>query len=332
MALAPLPLFPLLLACLGTSVMSCLQCDRTIRYMHEDFLGRVKGITVQDQMDLKGIIEHAYATYQDTSRQLRGVIDPTTLYQARTEYQSEFRRHWQEHRTDRIQWDMIKIVEKGRRILRKHLERFVAEGLCPNKCGLLFQSVMNCSTCQYLLFTCLSATPTRHCGVYQLQGEEGGQVVLDCFLSWHSLTVGQADYHYFWKPEARNFSAEDGFEAVVVTEDSKIVLNQLSVGEQGVYRCLLLDKHGTELSRMHFILTVTPLPTSTTWPVPALPPLPTLDFRPTRLHRDTLIIILALLTVLSISASLAIIVCFSCSKMAKWQKKERTRQKQKEEI
>ncbi|KAL7827293.1 hypothetical protein SRHO_G00330110 [Serrasalmus rhombeus] len=200
MALAPLSLFPLLLVCLGTGVRSCLQCDRTIRYMHEDFLSSVKGITVQDQMDLKGIIEHAYTTYQDTSMQLRG------------------------------------------------------------------------------------------------------------------------------------FSAEDGFEVVVVTEDSKIVLNQLSVGEQGVYRCLLLDKHGTELSRMYFMLTVTPLPASTTWPVPPLPPLPTLDFRPTRLHRDTLIIILALLTVLSISASLAILVGFSCSKTAKWQKKERTRKKQKEEI
>ncbi|KAI4890527.1 hypothetical protein NFI96_033323, partial [Prochilodus magdalenae] len=273
MAPVPLSLLPPLLVCVVTSVMSCLQCDHTIRNMHEDFLCSVKGVTVQDLMDLQSIIEHAYTSYQKTSTQLRGVTDPTTLYQARTEYQNEFRRYWQEHKTGPIQGDMIKAVEKGRRILQKHLQRFVTE-------------------------------------VHRLDVEESGQVVLDCFLSWHSLIVGQAEYHYSWKQGERNFTAEDGFEPVVVTEDSKIVLNQLSRSEQGVYRCLLLDKHGTELSRMFFLLTVIPLPTSTPRPIPTLPSLPTLDYRPVRLHRDTLIIILALLTVLSISASLAIVVVF----------------------
>ncbi|XP_072537230.1 izumo sperm-egg fusion protein 1 [Salminus brasiliensis] len=318
------------MVCMVSSVMSCLQCDRAVLYMHEDFIATAKGVTVQDQMDLKKIIDHAYTNYKKTSVELRGVIDPTTLYRARTEYQSEFQRYWKEDRKGPVQWDMIKIVEKGSRILKKHLKLFVAEGLCPNTCGLLFQSVMNCSTCQYGLFTCFSESP-QGCGVHQVEGKEGEQVVLDCFLSWHSLIVGQAEYHYSWKQGARNFSAQEVFEVLVVTEDSKIVLNRLSVSEQGVYRCLLLDKHDIELSSMHFILTVIPLPSSTPRPIPTLPPLPSLDFRPARLHRDTLIIILALLTVVSISASLAIIVVLGTRMMVKWQKNERTRAKEDEE-
>ncbi|XP_062854759.1 izumo sperm-egg fusion protein 1 isoform X2 [Trichomycterus rosablanca] len=234
----------------------CLQCDSVIRNMHEDFISSRTKITVQQQMDLKNIVDHAYVTYQDTSRELSGVIDPTTLYRAQTEYQSEFRRHWQKPNTDSIQSHMTKIVEKGKRILKKHLNIFVEEGLCPNKCGLLFQSVMDCSTCKYTLHTCQSETPPKDCGGQRLEAGETEQVVLDCYLPWHSLVVGKAKYYYFWKQGARNFTVEDRFDVLVVTQDSKIVLNQLSVSEQGVYRCFLLDRHGITLSHMHFILTV----------------------------------------------------------------------------
>ncbi|KAG7332060.1 hypothetical protein KOW79_003894 [Hemibagrus wyckioides] len=289
-------------------VKSCLQCDLAVRNMHDDFMATKQKLTVQEQIDLKKILSHAYVTYQDTSTQLSGVIDLTTLYRAQTEYQSEFRRHWQEPSTGSLQWDMIKILEKGKRILKKHLEVFVTEGLCPNKCGLLFQSVMNCSSCQYGLHICQSDTPPKECGAHRLLAKEGEQAVLDCFLPWHTLVVGHAEYHYSWKRGATNFSAEDEFEILVVTKDSKIVLNQLSMSEQGVYRCFLLDRHGTTLSHTHFILTVTPMPTSPPRQIPTLPSLPQVEVKHVRLHKDTLIIALALLAVLSILGSLSIIL------------------------
>ncbi|XP_027007676.1 izumo sperm-egg fusion protein 1 isoform X3 [Tachysurus fulvidraco] len=294
--------FWLILVCVIPGMKSCLQCDLDIRRMHDDFLATKEKITVQEQLDLMKILNHAYVTYQDTSMQLSGVIDLTTLYRAQTEYQSEFRRHWQEPSTGSIQWDMIKILEKGKRILRKHLEVFVAE-------GLLFQSVMNCSSCQYGLHMCQSVIPTKDCGEHHLIAKEGEQVVLDCFLPWHTLVAGHAEYHYSWKQSATKFSPEDEFEVLVVTEDSKIVLNQLSVSKQGVYRCFLLDQHGTTLSHTHFILTVTPTPTSPPRQIPTLPSLPHEDVRHVQLHTDTLIITLALLTVLTLSGSLAIILC-----------------------
>ncbi|RXN14187.1 izumo sperm-egg fusion 1-like protein [Labeo rohita] len=151
-------------------VSCCLQCDQVVRYVHEDFLSSVKGITVRDQIELKQIIEHAYVNFRDTSRLSRGVIDPTTLYRARTEYQSEFKRHWKEDRTGSIQWDMINILEKGKRILQKHLEIFVAQ--------------------------------ERH-----VEADEGEEVVLDCFLPWHALVVGQTEYHYSWHPREKNVHA-----------------------------------------------------------------------------------------------------------------------------
>ncbi|XP_026099976.1 izumo sperm-egg fusion protein 1 isoform X2 [Carassius auratus] len=291
------------------SVWSCLQCDQVIRNVHEDFLSSVKDITVRDQIELQQIIEHAYVNYRDTSRLFHGIIDPTTLYRARTEYQSEFKRHWKEDRTDSIQWDMINIVEKGKRILRKHLEVFVAQGLCPNKCGLLYQRVMNCTSCQYGLYTCLSATPPLDCGEHHLEADEGEEVVLDCFLPWHALIVGQTEYHYSWHPGEKNLSQDGEYEVLVVTEESKIVLNQLKVNEEGTYRCLLQDQKDTALSRMYFKLKVNPLPSTTPRLMVTFPSLPSgYDATLHILQRSSFIIILSLLTVLSITGSLVIIV------------------------
>lgn len=267
-------------------------------------------MTVHEQIELKEIIEHAYVNYREVSTSFRGVIDPTTLYRARTEYQSEFKRHWKEHRTGSLQWDMINIVEKGKRILQKHLELFVTQGLCPNKCGLFYQRVMNCTSCQYGLFTCLSATPPLDCGEHHLEADEGEGVVLDCFLPWHTLVVGQTEYHYSWLP-AKNLSHEGEYEELVVTEDSKIVLNQLRVSEQGVYRCLLQDQKATTLSRIYFNLKVNPLPSTTPRLFMTLSPLPVgYDFTPSSLHRNSVLIMVILLTVLSITGSLVIIMYF----------------------
>lgn len=107
--------------------------------------------------------------------------------------------------------------------------------------GLFYQRVMNCTSCQYGLFTCLSATPPIDCGgeinthiftqqnnfsnsslykhifnhtrisfpcvlfgsllsEHHVEADEGVGVVLDCFLPWHTLVVGQTEYYYSWLP------------------------------------------------------------------------------------------------------------------------------------
>ncbi|KAF0034071.1 hypothetical protein F2P81_014137 [Scophthalmus maximus] len=48
---------------------------------------------------------------------------------------------------------------------------------------------------------------------------------------------------------------ETDFKALVVTEDSSVVLNQLRVDEQGTYRCSLRGRNGTIFYRVTFLLT-----------------------------------------------------------------------------
>ncbi|XP_031685279.1 izumo sperm-egg fusion protein 1 [Oncorhynchus kisutch] len=336
------------LLCCVPAGRPCLQCDRRVRLLHEDYLLAAASATIEDQIELKKILDYAYVTYTTTSNQYSGVIgrwllltsqahyqlchkgpdllvgvtehvntcgvcvppDPTTLYRASTEYQSEFDRFQGSQLTGPLTFEAIQILEKGRKILEKHLQTFVQKGLCPNTCGLLYQRVMNCLSCQYKLHTCPSTT--QDCGEYPVEAAEGGQAVLDCFLPWHSLVVGRPDYHYTWAPGTQRTLTEGDFRVLVVTEDSSVVLNQLHVDEEGMYRCLLTDGKGTVLSRTHFLLTVTPSPVPTPRSLITLPSLPPnydashLSHPPT----DLLLVIIIMVTALSLTASLALAIAF----------------------
>ncbi|KAM6930527.1 izumo sperm-egg fusion protein 1 [Xenentodon cancila] len=296
----------LLLRCVHAA-RACLQCDRTIRLLHEDYI--LSAPTVIDQIELKSICDQAYQTYRETSWMRKGVIDPTTLYRARTEYQSEFARFLEIKHTGSLTFETIQIMEKGRKILEKHLDTFIRDGLCPNKCGFLKRRVMDCFSCRYKLYVCPSPSGQQDCGEQPVQAEEGGQAVLNCFLPWHRLLLGKTEYYYSWvsgAPKTKKLNESD-FMPLVVTDDSSIVLNQLHVDEQGTYRCSLRDQNGTIFYRVTFLLTVAPLPYQTKRPFVTLPSLPHGDkhsaFQPTE---DPSVPVIAMVTALSLTASVGL--------------------------
>ncbi|XP_042343497.1 izumo sperm-egg fusion protein 1 [Plectropomus leopardus] len=297
------------LLCCVASAEACLQCDRRIRLLHEDFV--LSAPTVDDQIEMKKICDHAYVTYRDTSRERKGVIDPTTLYRARTEYQSEFDHFLKTEHTGSVTFEAIQILEKGRKILEKHLDTFTRDGLCPNKCGLLKRRVMDCFSCRYKIYICPSPSGQQDCGEYLVQTEEGGQAMLNCFLPWHRLLLGKPEYHYSWAPglPGPKKLKESDFQALVVTDDSSVVLNQLNMDEQGTYRCSLRGQNGTVFYRVTFLLTVTPLPDQTHRPVITLPALPHgYNYSPFQPTAGLLVPVIAMVTALGLAASVGLTV------------------------
>nr|XP_046243845.1 izumo sperm-egg fusion protein 1 isoform X6 [Scatophagus argus] len=273
------------LLCTVPSVKACLQCDRRIRRLLEDFI--LSASTVDNQIEMKRICDHAYVTYKETSRERKGVIDPTTLYRARSEYQSEFHRFLKTQHTGSETFEAIQIMEKGRKILEKHLDTFIRDGLCPNKCE------------------------------YPVQAEEGGQAVLNCFVPWHRLLLGRPEYHYSWaagvpgseKVTLTSKLNEQDFKALVVTDDSSVILNQLHVAEQGTYRCSLQSRNGTVFYRVTFLLTVVPLPHQTHRSIISLPPLPYGDnYSPFKPTEGLLVPVTTMVTALSLAASVGLTV------------------------
>lgn len=60
------------LLCSVPAAKACLQCDRRIRLLHEDFV--LSAPSVGDQIELKKICDYAYVTYRQTSQKRKGVI------------------------------------------------------------------------------------------------------------------------------------------------------------------------------------------------------------------------------------------------------------------
>ncbi|XP_071339358.1 izumo sperm-egg fusion protein 1 isoform X3 [Trachinotus anak] len=259
------------LLCCVPAAKACLQCDRRVRLLHEDLV--LSAPTVVDQIEMKKICDHAYVTYRETSRDRKGVIDPTTLYRARTEYQSEFDRFLKTPHTGSVTFEAIQIMEKGRKILEKHLDAFIRDE-------------------------------------YPVQAEEGGQAVLNCFLPWHRLLLGKPEYHYSWAPGVPGAKKldESDFKALVVTDDSSVVLNQLHVDEQGTYRCSLRRQEEV-FYQVTFLLTVSSLPDQTHRPLVTLPSLPHGDkYSPFQPTEGLLVPVIAMVTALSLAASVGLTV------------------------
>lgn len=63
-----------LLLCAFPSARPCLQCDRVVVYIHEDFLVSRGDLTVKDQKALQSIIDHGYVTFREASWPYHGVI------------------------------------------------------------------------------------------------------------------------------------------------------------------------------------------------------------------------------------------------------------------
>ncbi|KAK2837826.1 hypothetical protein Q5P01_015038 [Channa striata] len=296
------------LLCCVPAGKACLQCDSTIRFLHEELA--LSAPTVAEQIEVKNIVDHAFVTYKETSLKRKGIIDPTTLYRASTEYQNEFDRFMKMDHVESLTFEAIQIVEKGRNILEKHLDIFIREGLCPNKCGDLNQRVMDCISCRYKINNCPSPTGQQDCGEYPVEAEEEGQVVLMCFLPWHSLLLGHPAYHYSWVqgvPGTKKLNKSD-FNTLVVTDDSYVILNQLHVDEQGTYLCSL-EENGTVFYQVTFLLTVKPLPVETQRPHVTLPTPPHGDkdsaFQTTE---GLLVLAIAVITALSLAASVGLTV------------------------
>ncbi|XP_019744032.1 izumo sperm-egg fusion protein 1 isoform X1 [Hippocampus comes] len=292
----------ILMLCCNTVSEACLQCDKEILNTHEDF--SLSASTPQKQIEREKIIDNVYSKYKEASRELKGIIDPTTLYRVKTEYLSEFNRFLDADYSGLSQRDFIHIIEQGKKILVTHLKKFIADKLCPNKCGLLQRRVMDCMSCKYKIYSCPSPSGKLDCGEYQIEAEEGGHAFLDCFQPWHSLVFGSLSYT--WTSDTKVNGPNSGYK--IVMEESSMVLNQLHLRDQGTYRCSLTGQDGTEFYRVAVHLTVTRAPTETYRSSVSLPALTPEDEESLQHDRGALVPLMAVVTALSLAGCLIFIV------------------------
>ncbi|XP_072563546.1 uncharacterized protein [Paramormyrops kingsleyae] len=231
--------------------------------------------------------------------------DATTLSRASKEYRTEIDMllHDVSLHTEQDRENVTKdMMDKGRRILQENLETFVHTGLCPNKCGLLYQRVINCYTCASEIRTCPSPPDRSTCGERHLEAEEGSSAVLDCSFPWHNLVEGDKVYQF-----SRYSNPAGKFMVFSATSSSSVVLNNINLDEQGVYQCRLLDSKNKVLTSLKYRLTVKP--SAPTTPVPTLPPDDSGSLPP-ELPKDLLAAFVAAVIVLGLAGCCGLAVAF----------------------
>ncbi|XP_077919860.1 izumo sperm-egg fusion protein 1 isoform X3 [Halichoerus grypus] len=157
---------------------------------HRSFMQRVKQ-AVLDFKDLP-IEEDSYM----------GVIDKPTL--------------------EKASWSFLKDL---RRITDSNVKAF-----CPNKCGMMLQSLIWCNTCQKQVHTCRKSTD---CGVRLVTVHEMEDLILNCELNWHRLSQGLTDYSFFrvWGKDSETLLSKG--------KNSTLIKTAVTAEDAGVYRCSL---------------------------------------------------------------------------------------------
>ncbi|XP_037634715.1 izumo sperm-egg fusion protein 1 isoform X5 [Sebastes umbrosus] len=277
------------LVCCVLAAKACLQCDRRIRLRDDSYF--LKASAIVSQIEMKRIRTHAYRTYRVTSRERMGIIDATTFYRVRKEYQSEFDHFLSQPLVGTLQMETIQIMEIGRQILEKHLDRFISQAS------------------SMLAF-------------------EGDQVVLNCFQPWHRLLLEKTEYHYSWSPYLPGYLNESDFTVLVVTDVSSVILNQLQAKDMGTYRCSLQGRSGIVFYRVSYRLTVVPKPDTTHQPaLPTLPSLPLVESQSFQPVKDLLVPVIVMVTALSLAAcvGLAVVLRMMMSQRRAAEEKRRKR-------
>ncbi|XP_037634709.1 izumo sperm-egg fusion protein 1 isoform X2 [Sebastes umbrosus] len=311
------------LLCCVLAAKACLQCDRSIRLRDDTYILGVSAFV--SRFDLETIRRHAYTTYIQTSRERMGIIDATTFYRVKTEYQSEFDRFLSLTRVGSLLVETTRIMNLGREILEKHLDRFIK--LCPNQCGLLRRRVLDCISCHYKTYVCPSPMHLD-CNSSSILAFEGDQVVLNCFQPWHRLLLEKTEYHYSWSPYLPGYLNESDFTVLVVTDVSSVILNQVQAKDMGTYRCFLQGRSGIVFYRVSYRLTVVPKPETTHQPIlltlPSLPLVESQSFQPVK---DLLVPVIVMVTALSLAAcvGLAVVLRMMMSQRRAAEEKRRRR-------
>ncbi|XP_049757081.1 izumo sperm-egg fusion protein 1 isoform X1 [Elephas maximus indicus] len=141
---------------------------------------------------------------------------------------------------------------------------FLREFYCPNKCGLMLQTLIWCNNCEKEVHACRKS---KDCGERQVEVQQMEDMILDCELNWHRASQGLTDYSFYrvWENKTET----------LVSKGKEPTLAKPMVGPEdaGTYRCELGTVKKSPATIIHFRVKVLPrriqeeaLPQTTTAP------------------------------------------------------------------
>ncbi|XP_072822814.1 izumo sperm-egg fusion protein 1 isoform X5 [Vicugna pacos] len=145
--------------------------------------------------------------------------------------------------------ELLWMLHLAKDTFASYAAQFQKEGFCPNKCGLMLQPLIWCSTCQEQVHACRKSLD---CGERKVEVHQMEDMILDCELNWHKISQGLTDYSFYrvWQNNSETLMSK-GIQPTL----TKIMV---SPEDAGIYRCELGSVKSSPATIIHFRVTVLP--------------------------------------------------------------------------
>ncbi|XP_036602972.1 izumo sperm-egg fusion protein 1 [Trichosurus vulpecula] len=234
----PLGFVVLVLALSPRRAWGCILCDPAVvaglRDLEHNYLPSHMDVDSQVLQTFVSRLEETVREFSDLpfeENSYQGVIDEPTLSKASWAFLKELRRIRDSDLRDNF---LLKELTWTLHMQKENFVRLVAEfqreSFCPNKCGLMMQTLIWCFGCEKQVHSC---EKSYDCGAQTVRVTENGDMVLDCELSWHKAAEGLTDYRFYrvW-PNGSEILISRG-------QESALTKPMVSLEDSGVYRCIL---------------------------------------------------------------------------------------------
>ncbi|XP_039724483.1 izumo sperm-egg fusion protein 1 isoform X4 [Pteropus medius] len=134
-------------------------------------------------------------------------------------------------------------------IFVKYVAEFQKEAFCPNKCGMMLQSLIWCSNCKKQVHACRKS---KDCGEREVTVHAMEDMILDCELNWHHASEGLTDYSFFrvWTNKSETLVSKG--------KEPTLTKTMVDSKDAGTYRCQLDTVQSSPATIIYFNVSVLP--------------------------------------------------------------------------
>ncbi|XP_047384094.1 izumo sperm-egg fusion protein 1-like [Sciurus carolinensis] len=227
--LAALACFLLPAGCCVTCVPSVMAA---VKSLEKDYLpGHLEAKQHEKVMDM---VHNTLKDFQDQpfiQGSYVGIIDKSSLEEVAQNLLKELKRITDSSvKGEEFVTELNSTLIKEKEDFAQHAGHFQKEAYCPNKCGVMFQSLIWCQHCDKKVHTCRKPI---NCGEHHVETHESEDMILDCLLDWHRISEGLTDYKFYrvWANHSETLLYK-GKEPVLTKQG-------VTEADEGKYRCEL---------------------------------------------------------------------------------------------
>ncbi|XP_057349215.1 izumo sperm-egg fusion protein 1 isoform X5 [Manis pentadactyla] len=249
------PRLPLLVAALAGCLLpaqGCIMCDpkalKALKSLENDYLpGHLEAKHHQNVMKR---VQEALQNFEELpidENSYVGVIDEPTLEKVSWSFLKDLKRITDSDvKGELFVKELFWMLHQEKDTFARHVAQFQREAFCPNKCGMMLQSLIWCSNCEKQVHACQKS---KDCGERRVEVRAMEDLILDCELNWHKASEGLTDYSFYrvWSNNSET----------LMSKGKEPTLTKPLVGQEdeGTYRCELGSVKGGLATVIHFHVT-----------------------------------------------------------------------------